>query len=325
MGTHAVAKVSFRVQETDPTPGGCSTVRCELSEVLLDPAVITTAFLLTLACFVAFAYVNEARSCCREERRRVTDERDAFEEFADRVAGLSPTDATGQQRAEAGGHPPTGAPTNAGSAVGVKSGRRVDSGRDPDLERVVSAYRETVTAVPHYEEEYDDTLAESLAEELGYDTAVATVTGKTLSPGLQSALVARSRQSRATRDELLDAIDEELAALDTAETTLSSIDRERRNLLEHVEDVPRRAEFDAGVDVWRRLSDLERRCDDAVEDRQTRIRDPPMETGDGPPFYEYLYDSLVGTTYPVLAQFTELADQLRTDRRRIVNQLVALD
>lgn len=325
MGTYTVAEVSFRVQEADPVQGGCSTFRCELSEVLLDPTVVTGAFLLALASFVAFAYVTEARECCREERRRVTDECDAFEEFADRVAGLSPTEATGQHHTDGGGQPTDGAPANAGSVVGVRSGKSVDSGRDPDLERVVDAYRETVTAVPHYEEEYDDTVAESLAEELGYDTAVATVSGKTLTPGLQSALVDRSRRSRATRDELLDAIDEELDALDTAETTLSSIDRERRNLLDHFEEIPQRVEFDAAVDVWRRLSDLERRCDDAVETRQARIRDPPMETGDGPPFYEYLYDSLPDTNHPVLRQFTQLADQLRTNRRRIESRLVALD
>lgn len=95
MGSYTVAKVSFRIQETDPTRTGCSSLRCEFSEVLLDPAVVTAAFLVALGCFVAFAYVNEARSCCREERRRVADERDAFAEFADRVAGLSPTNATG--------------------------------------------------------------------------------------------------------------------------------------------------------------------------------------------------------------------------------------
>lgn len=325
MGTYTVAEISFRVQETDPTQGGCSTFGCELSEVVLDPTVVTGALLFALACFVAFTYIDEARSCCREERRRVTDERDAFEEFADRVAGLSPTETTGLNRANGAGRPNDNSPANSGSVVGVRGGKPVDSGRDPDLDRVVAAYRETVTAVPHYGEEYDETVAESLAEELGYDMAVATVSGNTLSPELQSALLARSRQARATRDQLIDAIDEELNALDTAESTLATIDRERRSLLDHFEGVPRQASFDAAVDVWHRLSDLERRCDDAVEDRQARIRDPPMDTDDGPPFYEYLYDSLAETTYPVLRQFTQLATQLEVDRRRIESRLVAAD
>jgi len=323
MGTYTVAKVSFKVQETDPTRAGCSSLRCELSEVLLDPAVVTAAFFIALGCFAAFAYVNEAGSYCREERRRVADERDAFEEFADRVAGLSPTDATGQEDAGNGPRSTDRAPANAGGTIRIRAGRSVDSGWDPDLERVVDAYRETVTAVPHYEEEYDDTVAESLAEELGYDTAVATVSGKTLSSGLQSALVARSRQARANRVELIDAVDEELDALDGAETTLSAIDRERRNLLEHLEGVSQAVTFDAAIDVWNRLSHLEERCDDAVEARQDQLRDPPMETDDGPPLYEYLYSSLPETSYPVLAQFTQLADQLRADRRRIERRLVA--
>lgn len=322
MGSYTVAKVSFRVQETDPTRAGCSSLRCELSEVLLDPAVVTAAFFVALGCFAAFAYVNEARSCCREERRRVADERDAFAEFADRVAGLSPTDAAGQEDAGNGGRSTDGAPANAGGAIRMQSGRSVDSGWDPDLERVVDAYRETVTAVPHYEEEYDDTVAESLAEELGYDTAVATVSGKTLSSGLQSALVTRSRQARANRVELIDAIDEELDALDDAEATLSTIDRERRNLLDHLEGVSRTVTFDAAIDVWNRLSLLEERCDDAVESRQDRLRDPPMETDDGPPLYEYLYSPLPETSYPVLAQFSQLADGLRADRRRIERRFV---
>lgn len=323
MGTYTVAKVSFKVQETDPTRVGCSSLRCELSEVLLDPAVVTAAFFVALGCFAAFAYVNDARSYCREERRRVADERDAFEEFAERVAGLSPTEATEHEGAGNGDQATAGEPANARGAIRMQTGRSVDSGWDPDLERVVDAYRETVTAVPHYEEEYDDTVAESLAEELGYDTAVATVSGKTLSPGLQSALVARSRQARANRAELLGAIDEELDALDDAETTLSSIDRERRNLFDHFEGVSRAVSFDAAVDVWTRLSALEGRCDDAVKSRQDQLRDPPMETGDGPPLYEYLYSSLPETSYPVLAQFTQLADQLRADRRRIERRLAA--
>ncbi|MFB6235325.1 MAG: hypothetical protein ABEH81_15555 [Halopenitus sp.] len=323
MGTYTVAKVSFKIQETDPTQGGCSTLRCGLSEVLLDPAVVTAAFFIALGCFAAFAYVNEARSYCREERRRVADERDAFEEFAERVAGLSPTDATGGEAASGGDPSTDGDPANAGPVVGMRTGRSVDSGWDPDLERVVDAYRETVTAVPHYEEEYDDTVAESLAEELGYDTAVATVSGKTLSPGLQSALVTRSQQARANRAELLDAIDEELDALDDAETTLSAIDRERRNLRDHLAGVSQEVPFDAAVDIWNRLSALEERCDDAVKSRQDELRDPPMETGDGPPLYEYLYSSLPETDYPVLAQFTQLAEQLQTDRRRIERRFVA--
>lgn len=323
MGTYTVAKVSFRVQETDPTRAGCSAFRCELSEALLDPAVVTAAFFIALGCFAAFAYVNEARSYCREERRRVADERDAFEEFADRVAGLSPTDATGPQNAGNGGRSTDGAPANAGGAIRMQTGRSADGSLDPDLERVVDAYRETVTAVPHYEEEYDDTVAESLAEELGYDTAVATVSGKALSSGLQSALVTRSRRARVNRVELIDAIDEELAALDGAETRLSTIDRERRNLLDHLEGVSREVTFDAAIDVWNRLSQLEERCDDAVESRQDQLRGPPMETGDGPPLYEYLYNSLLETSYPVLAQFTQLADQLRVDRRRVERRLLA--
>lgn len=322
MANYAVAEVSFRVQGTDPTASGCSTVGCELSGVLLDPTVVTGAILLAISCFVAFTYIKEARSCCREERRRVADERDAFGEFAKRISRLTPTDTAGTGSASARTRPDDAAPTTGGPVVGAHSGFNVRDDRDPGLDQVVDAYRETVTAVPHFEEEYDETVSESLAEELGHDTAVVTVSGTTLSSGLQSALLARSRQARESRAELLDAIDEEMDALDAAESRLSAIDRQRQMLLEHLEETPTRASYDAAVDIWHRLSELEDRCESAVEDRQAQVRNPPMDSDDSAPFYEYLYSSLAETTHPVLAQFSELADQIRADRRRVEGGLV---
>jgi len=324
MNTQALAKVSLRVHEAGSS-GGCPTARCGVADALLDPTVVTGAVLFGLVCLVGFAYVADARSRCREERRRVTDERDAFAEFADRVAELSPSDVAGNADAAPGGTPAGDAAGRPGSAIGLRGEPAGNGGRDPDLDAVVEAYRETVVAVPHFETEYDETVAESLAEELGYDAAVATVSGDALSPGLQAALIARSRRARARRDRLVEAVDEELDALDAAESTLSELDRERRRLLEHLDDAPRHVSFDAVVDVWQRLSALEGRCDEAVERRQDRLRNPPMETGDGPPFYEYLYDSLSETTHPVLRGFTRLVDDLRSDRRGVERRLAASD
>lgn len=314
MSTYSGGETTFRIPAEDPAVAECTGITCELSSIVTEPGFVTAVVLLGLVAFLTFAYVRDAKECCREERRRVVDERDAFERFADRVASLEPT--------------PTNRHTESldGPMVRVRDGGGFDGPDDVRVRRVVDAYRETVMSLPHYRAEYDETVSESLAAEIGTDTTVSLASGGTLSPELQSALVSRSRQAASSRSTLVDAIDAELDALDDAEATLTEIDRGRQYLLEHLDEVPRGTRMDADIDVWRQLQRLETRCDEAVADRQARIRDPPLTPGfrsedSSPTFYEYLYGPLTETTYPVLAQFSELAERIRADRAHLTKRI----
>lgn len=314
MSTYPGADATFRIPKRDPVAAECTSVSCELSGLLADPRVITGIVFVGIVALLAFAYIRDAKECCREERRRVVDERDAFKEFASRVASLEATPAD------------AAATGLGGPVVGVQRGSGFASPGDVRLARVVDAYENTVMSLPHYRKEYDETVTESLAAELGPDATTTLRSGGTLSPGLQSALVTRSRHAADSRSTLVDAIDEELEALEDAEETLSGIDCSRRRLNEHLEGLPGETRLDAEIDVWQRLQHLERRCDEAAAARQDHVHDPPMSVSfdaidDTPTFYEYVYGPLSETTYPVLRELSELADRIRSDRDRLTGRI----
>lgn len=318
MSVHPGSAAVFQIPERELTER-CSSGWCELGAAATEPGVITAVALVGVLALLAFAYVRDAESACRRERQRVLDERDAFESFADRVAQIDAvsvaTDAT-----------PTGVPAGAlrridGEGGGTPGGG--PSGRNVTLRRVMAAYHDTVLSLPHYRAEYDETPAESLAAELGPDAATALATDGALSSGAQSALVDRSRRAADARERLADAIDEEIDELDDRESALSTVDRRRRCLLDHLGGVRSEFEIDAAIDVWNRLTELERECDELAADRQRSLGDPPL-TPESPldadcdhPFHDYLYGAADGPRYPVLAQIAEVADGIRADRDRV--------
>lgn len=297
MKEYPLAEVSFRAGYGD-VAAGCSGPGCTVAEVATEPLVALAAVVVSVAFFFAFAYVRDARETCTTERQQARTELDSFGRFVDRVSSL---DAGGTALST------TGATQ---SIAGMTHDDRLDSVRD--------AYRDTVMDVPHYDEEYDDSLPESMAEEFGPDVATAVCRGDTLSAQLQRTLVARSTSAGARREKLDEAIQTELNAMEEAAADLERLDRERQTLLEHVDETDR---FDACVDVWRRLDDVEARIADVVSERQEQLQNPPMNTGDDlPSFYDYLYDRL-DVTYPVLATAAELVEQVRDDRKRVYQSL----
>ncbi|SMO63834.1 DUF7260 family protein [Halorubrum cibi] len=319
MSVNRGGDVAFRIPSEPALEPECTSLSCELSAAAAEPGVVTTVAVAGLLALVTFAYVRDAETACRRERRRVTDEHDAFEEFADRIAALdpSPTETTEPTK-------PSAAATS--QLIGT---HRAGSGRavgDLRLRRVLDTYRDTVMSLPHYTEEYDESVAESLAAELGPDTTVSLASNGTLSPALQSAFVDRSRRAAAARRSLADAIDVELDALDDAGATLSGVDRRRSRLNQHLDGIPHGRRVDASIDVWERLGDLESECNAVAIDRQSTLRDPPMspervagdvETG----FYEYLYAPMDGPDHPVLASIATVVDRLREDRDRVARRI----
>jgi hypothetical protein len=306
----------FRIQSAEPATE-CTSVSCDLASIASEPGTVTALIIAGVVAFVALAYVRDAEADCRSERRRVLDERDAFEEFADRVSGLDPAPASSTASSLDG----PAATVRTVSTNGVNG-----VGTDVRLRRVLVAYRDTVMSLPHYREEYDETIPESLAAELGPDTATALASNGTLSAGAQSALVRRSRRAADARSSLADAIGAEIDALSRFEADLTRVDRRRRHLIEHLDGV----EGDrtgAAIDVWQRLDGLEDDCNDIAGERQRTLDDPPM-TVDTPnadegrrTFHEYLYGSDSGHHHPVLAQVAEIAGRIRTDRDRIATQI----
>lgn len=313
----------FQIPDQGVTAAGCTSGWCEVAATVTEPGAITAVALVGLLALLAFTYVRDAEAACRRERRRVLDERDAFEAFGDRVAEMDTVSAA-TDSTPAG--VPAGALRGLGRAEGTGPPGGGSGGGDVTLRRVMTAYEDTVLSLPHYRDEYDETATESLAAELGPDTTTALATDGGLSSGAQSALVDRSRRAADARTRLADAIDEEIDELADRESTLSGIDRRRRRLLGHLDGIRSRGEADAAIDVWNRLTDLERECDRLAADRQRSLDDPPMSAGapmedTDKAFYAYLYDPTDGPRYPVLAQVAELAESVRADKDCVATRI----
>lgn len=136
--------------------------------------------------------LRTARLLLRRERRRLADERAAFDAFAERVAEMPSSPRSG----DGGG----------GAFV-----------------RVRRAYAETVMSVPHYDARYGDAFADHLRDEFGESVAAVLGGAETLPARLRSALVAAAERARDRRAERVRRVDEEAAALEEATAELESI------------------------------------------------------------------------------------------------------
>ena len=314
MSAKLVSVTTFRVIDTKLAVDECRSLTCILSEVVADPNVVTAVVLVGVTALVALTHVCNAVEECRCEQQRVLDERDAFSELADRVAALGPESVPSSTIDTA--DPVARLHQTATSAKSV----------DIRLQRVLSIYRDTVMSVPHYEKEYAETVSESLAAELGPDTATSLATNKTLSPAAQNAIVSRSRKAIDARDSLVNAIEVELDALADVESELSTIDRRRRRLMTHLNDIDV-DKTGAALDIWHQFNDLETETEKVATERQRSLRNPPIQIDtrivdtDEMAFYDYLYGPTDGASHPVLAQIADLAAEIHDNRNRVATQI----
>lgn len=128
--------------------------------------------------------VSDASEVVRKELARTRAERDAFEEFHRRVEST---------------------PATRGSAVldsrHTTAAATARQGREPgNLPRVRRAYVETVMAVDHHDDEYDETLAESVAEEFGPEIGSLLVFGRSFTPIVKDQFLRAAGESRRVRE-----------------------------------------------------------------------------------------------------------------------------
>lgn len=292
---------SFAFESGTMPPVGCTPVGC-LDVDVLAMAALAAGTALALGAFVALVYLRDAREVLEEEITRTVAERDAFATFARRVNGID------------GGPATTGAAGRAGEIISRSPSRSPST--DARLERVRTAYRETVMAVPHYRVEYDETLAESVAAEFCEEVSAAVRDGTRFRPQLKGALVQGSQRSRNEREALLATLNRERDALEDASAAFTEIE----DTLGRMDDrpLPEKSLGDLGAD-WERMAALERRCTGIIADRQDRIHANRAVSAHSRTLdlHEYLYGPLP-VTNPVLADAAELLLEIRRGRRRLV-------
>ncbi|WP_181691128.1 hypothetical protein [Natronomonas sp. LN261] len=233
----------------------------------------------------------------RRERRRISDELEALEAFADRVRSIPTERYTPRNR----------------QPVGVSAGV---SSTATGLRRVREAYESTLMSAPHYVEEYDDTYVESLAEEFSPDIASALTDGTVFNGRCKRALLSAVETSQSARESLVDAVDRERKSVLEAQSELEALAAECADL-----DSAEFGEMRFGtLDAYRaRLRVIAKNCaalsdrrQDAIFD-QRRIQRLP---GDVPDVTVYLYQDL-DVDYPVMSLVAELLETVAEHRRRV--------
>lgn len=201
-------------------------------------------------------------------------ELEAFETFVERLATITPT-------AEPDGLEPSPA-----VAVGTPTGTQ--------MERVRTAYRETVMSVSHYDDVYGESLVENIAAEFGHDLAEGVRAGASvpLTEPLRNALHTAAVQAVQERRLGIDALDEEFQSIADARIELAALIAELDSTL---------------IPDWYRET-FETRLDSVATERQETLGSrrslPRIDTHS---FCRYLYRDN-SWTYPVLIAVTRLRE-----------------
>lgn len=244
--------------------------------------------------------IDGARAALREERARTRSERDAFEAFRSRVADVP------------AGSPRAGTPGRPGPTLSDRSADRRRAGGTA----VREAYEATVMATPHYDEEYDEPYLENVAGEFGAELACALEAADEMTPLVKRRLRQAAERAVTRRDQFLDILADEMAALDAAEERLADV-------RDDLAAVGSRPFFECSGDELDRLEGdlrwLEADCEALADARQTELRDQRRtldRAGDAPYLAAYLYGSL-DVAYPVLASVATLVRRIRELRAAI--------
>lgn len=152
-------------------------------------------------------HIQPALDILVTEREQTAAERDAFGAFHDRIEILEASQV----------HSAGARARQRDTPLGLKPSPNTQ------LQRTREAYRETVMSVPHYAEEYDQSLVENLAVEFDPAVARAMTTSDAFTPPLRERLLTESHQARADCAAFLRVIEQEADALRTADERLAGV------------------------------------------------------------------------------------------------------
>lgn len=245
--------------------------------------------------------LENARTALERERRELEDERLAFERFLDQLGDLEATQNRPQSR-----------PCAVGPA------RRTVQ-RTTGLTNVRELFADTVMSVPHYYDQYDESIAEHLAGEFSDELAAAVLRGTHLHSQLKQSLLEATRHALDTRGTILEMIDDERTDLDRVEASLRSVVDEFVSVRNQpVDDL----EFNALRLTRVRLCDLRDRCDELAAQRQQFVQgDQRTPLAADLDFSTYLYGSCEHR-YPILSVIATLGDRIEQELHRVERNLM---
>lgn len=233
----------------------------------------------------------------RRERRRTLDEWQALQEFAARIRDIETEDVTS----------PPGPPLEPRSCLDERS---------RGFQAVKQAYEATVMSVPHYQEEYDDGYAESVAAEFGPDVATAVHDRGRFDAWHKQVLLTATRNAIQQREDLLAAVDREVESLEAHIETVIS-------LAEDLSDIKRRSYASCSygqLDAYRvQLDMFEEKCESVLDARQEEIftqRRHGWLPSSQPDIATYFYQNL-DAEYPIISVIADILNHICGTRARI--------
>ncbi|WP_136603485.1 DUF7260 family protein [Salinigranum halophilum] len=232
-------------------------------------------------------------------------EANAFKTFGKRLRSMEPDHGVKQTSVAA-----TGSGT-AGVTMLASSNRPVDDG----LRRVRTAYRETVMSVPHFEADYDDTLAENVAAEFGEEVARHVTDGDALTPVLYRALVDAVETARFERTRFLRLLRTERDSLVSTADELNDIEQRAVQLVNRLSPPETDVSSDA-IDAD--IRELRARCESLSAARQRTIHNRSVSTLSGvenQSLTTYLYSSSE-TRFPALSDMARCLETVDAQKQR---------
>jgi hypothetical protein len=249
---------------------------------------------------------DEAAACLDRERTRTAAELAAFDAFEGELRSIATESVSVDPDA----------PVASVSRLGGTAGAPGVTGNGAGFRAVRGAYESTVLALSHYDEEYDETVAESVAGELGPDVATALTGQRPFDEAAKRAILTATREAQERRDALLDVLDAERESTAAAREACLPIADE----LDELGSPPLSSLSFGALDArLARLSVLESRCEEVATDRQSALQGQRRSLwlpADAPDVAVYAYQDL-DVSYPVLSAVTALLDRIEEARTAI--------
>jgi hypothetical protein len=283
-----------------------STFGCSETLVVSLIALVAWAGFSTGFLFTARTNVQGAMSALRSECEAVAAERDALANFVTRLEELPTTQLQGTSVQAAG--------------IGVASSSSQPSAEG--MSAVEDAYRETVMAVNHYEEDYGEPFPHHLASEFGEELAGAVVANDRLTPQVKSALLTGAREGRRQRTQYLSALKKEQERLVEADRTFDAV----ADCCEQVDgNLLRRRPFEELQGRFERLDSRRETLTQTLQTRQEQLHEGitfGWDRRDAESVYRYLYED-IDATYPVLADGSVLLERVKDVETRLTTALTS--
>lgn len=281
------------------------TIECALAGAADEALLLAWLALLLITALASLAFLPRARELADRERTRTRAEYDAFDRFIAEVQSVTP-------------QPIASAAEPAGSAPIIQRQIEPEGAAATEVE---AAYRETVMAVPHFEEDYGETIAQHMQAELSEEIAHATLDGNGFGPHVKRGLLEAAADARERRADFLDLLDEECSSLERHAERLSGIEQD-------VERATAPLCADQSFDDLRSQRETLQDCRAAIQslldERQTdrtKGKNAVLRLNRDLDLQEYLYAPLE-VTYPVFAEAARLLSQIDVAIRHVEDELI---